>query len=252
MRFWSLMLLASLLFIQACGSEPVRGNPEEALDDYVRIGLGYLARGNRDQARQNLTRALNIDPDSLIANDAIALLYQSEAENDLAEKHFKMALKKDRNFTQTRNNYARFLYFQGRTQEARDQYKLVTEDVNYRLRAQAFIGLALSEKSLGNPGAAEAALQRSVSLNPHSGSAMIELVELKMAQRDYLTAKGHLDRFENVGRPSPRSLLLGMQLAEQFGNKDQRDSYSMALRNLFPESREARKLILSERSGEIE
>jgi len=252
MKFRVLVLLVSVLFIQACGSEPVKGNPEKALDNYVQLGLGYLSSGNKDQARQNLLRALKIDPNSIVANNAIALLYQSEGEMALAEKHFKFVLNKDKNFTQGRNNYARFLYFEGRTKEARDQYKRVTEDVNYRLRTQAFIGLALSEKSLGNIGAAEAALQRSISLNPRAGAAVIELTELKMEQKDYVTAKGYLDRYENLGRPSPRSLQMGLNLAEKFGNKDQRASYSMALKNMFPDSRETRELILSERSGEVE
>jgi len=252
MKFRVLVLLVSVLFIQACGSEPVKGNPEKALDNYVQLGLGYLSSGNKDQARQNLLRALKIDPNSIVANNAIALLYQSEGEMALAEKHFKFVLNKDKNFTQGRNNYARFLYFEGRTKEARDQYKRVTEDVNYRLRTQAFIGLALSEKSLGNIGAAEAALQRSISLNPRAGAAVIELAELKMEQKDYVTAKGYLDRYENLGRPSPRSLQMGLNLAEKFGNKDQRASYSMALKNMFPDSRETRELILSERSGEVE
>jgi len=252
MKFRVLVLLVSVLFIQACGSEPIKGNPEKALDNYVQLGLGYLSSGNKDQARQNLLRALKIDPNSIVANNAIALLYQSEGEMALAEKHFKFVLNKDKNFTQGRNNYARFLYFEGRTKEARDQYKRVTEDVNYRLRTQAFIGLALSEKSLGNIGAAEAALQRSISLNPRAGAAVIELAELKMEQKDYVTAKGYLDRYENLGRPSPRSLQMGLNLAEKFGNKDQRASYSMALKNMFPDSRETRELILSERSGEVE
>lgn len=252
MNFRLLILLTTVWLIQACGSEPVRGNPDKALDDYVQLGLGYLSSGNKDQARQNLLRALNIDPNSIVANNAIALLYQSEGEAALAEKHFKYVLGKDKNFSQGRNNYARFLYFQGRTEEARDQYKIVTEDVNYRLRTQAFIGLALSEKSLGNTGAAEAALQRSISLNPREGAAVIELVQLKMEQKDYVTAKGYLDRYENLGRPSPRSLQLGLELAEKFGDQNQRASYSMALRNMFPNSRETRALILSEQSGETE
>ena len=253
MKYRLLILLVSALLVQACGSEPVvRGNPEKALDDYVQLGLGYLSSGNKDQARKNLLRALEIDSSSIVANNAIALLYQSEGEMALAERHFKFVLDKDRKFSQGRNNYARFLYFEGRTEEARNQYRLVTEDVNYRLRTQAFIGLALSEKSLGNTGAAEAALQRSISLNPRTGAAVIELAQLKMEQKDYVTAKGYLDRYENLGRPSPRSLKIGLDLADKFGDEDQQASYSMALKNMFPDSRETRELILSERSGEIE
>lgn len=252
MKIRFLVLIATLVLLQACGSEPVKGNKEKALDDYIQLGLGYLSSGNRDQARANLLRALAIDPNSPVANDAIALLYQSEAEFDLAEKHFQFALKRDKKFTQSRNNYARFLYFQERFLEARNQYKLATEDVNYRLRPQAFLGLALSEKKLGNMASAEVALKRSTSLNPRGGSAILELAELKLEQQDYVTAKEYLDRFESIGQSIPRSLLLGLQLAEKFGDKNQRESYSMALRNMYPDSREAREFILSEKSGEDE
>ena len=252
MKFKVFVLLIASLLLQACGSEPVKGNPQKALDDYVRLGLGYLSNGNRKQARQNLLRALRIDPNSLIANDAVALLYQSEGELALAEQHYKLALRKDKNFTQSRNNYARFLYFQGRMKEARDQYKLATEDVNYRLRPQTFIGLALSEKGLGNTDAAEAALLRAIALNHRAGNALLELVVLKIEQQDYVTAKGYLDRFENLGQPTPKSLMLGLDLAEKFGSQEQRETYSMALQNMFPDSREARELILSKQSGEVE
>lgn len=250
MKFRLMMLLiASLMVLQGCGSEPTRkGDPEKALDNYVQLGLGYLASGNKEQARQNLLRAINIDADSLIANDAIALLYQSDGELELAEKHFKNTLKIDKNFTQARNNYARFLYMNNRAEEARDNYKVATQDVNYRLRPQAFIGLALSEKRLGNLGAAEAALLRSISLNPRAGTAVLEMIELKIEQQDYVTAKGYLDRFENISQPTPRSLAFGLSLAEKFGNADQLQSYSMTLKSLFPTSREARQLILSEQS----
>lgn len=249
------ILLLSLLMIQGCGSEPsrpVKGNPEKALDNYVQLGLGYLANGNKEQARQNLIRALNIDPDSLLVNDAIALLYQSDGELELAEQHYKKALKIDKNFTQARNNYARFLYMNNRYDEARGQYHIATQDVNYRLRPQAFIGLALSEKKLNNIGAAEAALLRSISLNPRSGGAVLEMVALKLEQREFVNAKGYLDRFENVSRPTPRSLSLGLSLAETFGNKEQQQSYTMALKSLFPNSREARQLALSEQKGKAE
>lgn len=249
MKFRYLMLVASLILLQSCSSAPVKGNPEGALDDYVQLGLNYLSGGNRDQARLNLLRALEIDSNSSTANNAIALLYQSEGEIELAEKHFKLSLKRDKTFTQARNNYARFLYREGRFREARDQYELVSEDVNYRLRPLGFIGLGLSEKTLGNMLAAETALQRSFSLNPRGSTAIIELAQLKLDQQDYVSAKEYLDRFEDISQSTPRSLSIGMQLAEQFGNKNTHESYVMALKNMYPDSREAREYVLSERAG---
>ena len=248
-KFQFLFLALSLTMLQACSSPAVIGNPSGAVEDYVQLGLNYLSNGNRDQARFNLVRALEIAPNSIEANNAIALLYESESEFALAEKHYKNAIKRDKTFTQARNNYARFLYRQDRYKEARKQYQLVSEDVNYRLRPQGFIGLALSEKSLGNSQAAEAALARSYSLNPGNGSAILELAQLELDRGDYLSSKEYLDRFDDLGQPSPRSLSIGLQLADKFGLESTRESYSMALKNMYPDSREARTLILSEQSG---
>jgi type IV pilus assembly protein PilF len=248
-KFGKLALLTSLLLLQACSPVSgltVRGDPERALENYVELGLNYLADGNRDQARQNLLRALEIDSDSTIANNAIALLYQIDGEFDLAETHFRKALREDRSFSQGRNNYARFLYMQGRFREARDQYELASNDVNYRLRPESFIGLAMTEKVLGNTDEAEAALLRALTLDPRSASASLELTQLKYDQSDYVTAKSYLDRFEATSPSSPRSLELGLQLAEQFGDKEAYETYTMALKNMFPNSRGARELQLRE------
>lgn len=246
-KFGKSALLASLLLLQACASDPaVEGDAKRALNTYVELGLNYLADGNRDQARSNLLRALEIDSNSTLANNAIALLYQIDGEFDLAETHFRKALREDRGFTQGRNNYARFLYMQGRFDDAREQYEIASRDVNYRMRPEVFIGLALTEKTLGNLEEAEAALRRALTLDPRAGAAMLELSQLKYDQRDYVAAKSHLDRYEATNPSSPRSLTLGMQLAEQFGDDRAYGTYSMALKNMFPNSREAREQQLRE------
>jgi len=104
----------------------------------------------------------------------------------------------------------------------------------------------MTEKVLGNTDEAEAALLRALTLSPRSGSAALELTQLKYDQSDYVTAKSYLDRFEATSPSSPRSLELGMQLAEQFGDNEAYETYTMALKNMFPNSREARELQLRE------
>lgn len=235
-------MLTGLLLLQACGSNPVEeGDSQRALDTYVELGLNYLSSGNRDQARSNLLRALEIDSDSPKANNAIALLYQIDGEFDLAEEHFRKALREDRGFSQGRNNYARFLFMQGRFADARQQYEITSSDVNYRLRSEVFIGLALTEKALGNLDEAEAALRRAITLDPRAGAAMLELSQLKYDQEDYVTAKSLLDRYEATNPSTPRSLALGMLIAEKFGDDRAYETYEMALQNMFPNSREARE-----------
>jgi len=174
------------------------------------------------------------------------LLFQIDGEFDLAETHFRKSLREDRNFSQGRNNYARILYMQGGFREARDQYELASNDVNYRLRPESFICLAMTEKVLGNTDEAEAILLRALTLAPRSGTAALELTKLKYDQSDYVTAKSYLDRFEATSPSSPSSLELDIKLAEQFGDKEAYETFTMAQKNMFPNSREARELQLRE------
>ena len=236
------LFLLTAALLTACGTQPTAPDPTaRALQNYVDLGISHLRDGNRARARSSLSRALELDPNSPAANGALALLHQQEGELDLSEKHFRKALRSDPDFTQARNNYARFLYMQGRFRDSRRQYRRVTEDVNYRLRAAAFIGLARAEKALDNLKAAEAALRRSAELAPRNPPAFLELAALKYTQQDFIAAREFLDRFEAISQPSPRSLVLGSDLAAQFGDPVGRATYEAQLQQLHPTSRQARQ-----------
>lgn len=80
----------------------------------------YTARRCLSGARQpapgaqRTDRALEIAPDNAEALQAIALVYQRQGESDLADQHFQRAIDTAPDFTRARNNYAAFLYQEGR------------------------------------------------------------------------------------------------------------------------------------------
>src|SRR5690554_4547376 len=74
-------------------------SPEQAVENYTQLGLGYIQNGHFDRARNRLQRALAINEHYAPANDAMGLLWQLEGEYDLAEEYFKKAIKQDRSFT---------------------------------------------------------------------------------------------------------------------------------------------------------
>src|SRR5690606_18188831 len=99
--FSKVVALILALGLSACVTTMEGGNPatdpNTAVETYIQLGLGYLRTGNRDAARLNFSKALEIDKRSAGAHDGLALLYQLEAMNDLAESHFKRAIRYDRN-----------------------------------------------------------------------------------------------------------------------------------------------------------
>lgn len=212
---------------------------QDALGSYIELGLGYIGQNNRDQARLNLLRALEIDSRSPGANNGMALLYQLERDTARAEEYFKKALSYDRDFTQARNNYAVFLATQKRFDEAFVQFDLASRDVNYQLRPQVFLSLGAVASKLGKTREATDAWERALALDKELPGPYLELANMYFERGDFPEAKRYLDRHAQLAQPSARSLWLAVRLEDAFGNADGVASKGLALRKLFPYSREA-------------
>lgn len=215
-----------------------RQRSQEALANYVQLGLGYIGRGNRDQARRSLLRALEIDDRSPAAHNGMALLYQLEQDPERAEDHFLAALRYDRDFTQARNNYGVFLASQERYQEAYEQFQIAAGDVNYALRPRVFLSLGLMAERLGKGEEAREAWERAIALQPDLGAAYLELAEYYLAAQDYPQAKRYLAAYGRLAEPSARSLWLAVRVEAAFGNANGVASKGLALRKLFPYAEE--------------
>ncbi|MGQ9427084.1 type IV pilus biogenesis/stability protein PilW [Gilvimarinus sp. F26214L] len=211
---------------------------DSALETYVQLGMGYLRAGNRDSARLNFNKALDIDSGSPGAHDGMALLYQLEAMDDLAEKHFRKAIRSDRNFSRARNNYGSFLYEKGRYEDAYEQFERAASNLSYNRRPIALVNQGRTALKLGEVERAESVFLHALALDPKRTSAMVELADIYFKQENYPEAKKYIDMYGQNTRHSPRTLWLGIRLERIFGNKDQEASYALALKNLHPYSQE--------------
>ncbi len=228
-----------LVFLVGCASQPDRPtDPEAALNTHIQLALGYIENGNRESARHHLRRATELDRRSPRVAGAMAMLYQLEGENELAEEQFRLALRRDRNFTQARNNYGAFLFGQGRYEEAYRQFDTASRDLDYTHRAHVLLSLGRTALELDRPERAEAAFSHAYTLNRRLTPVLIELADLNFQKGDYAEAKRYLDLHAAATQATPRSLLLGIKIERIFRNTDREASYAMALRNLYPYSRE--------------
>ncbi|OUS11174.1 type IV pilus biogenesis/stability protein PilW [Gammaproteobacteria bacterium 53_120_T64] len=218
--------------------EAGRDKVKEAAETYVQLGLGYLREGERQRARFNLLKALEKDERSGAAHNGLALLFQMEGEKTLAEQHFKKAIAIQPDLTSVRYNYGLFLLRDKRYEDAEKQFLTASEDINYPRRSQVFLSLGLIAKQLSKPEAAQAAWKKALRLSPKLAPAYLELAEINFKSGNYPNAKRYLDRYEELSRPSSRGLWLAVRLEHAFGNKDAEASKALALRNLFPYSKE--------------
>jgi type IV pilus assembly protein PilF len=79
-------------------------------------------------------------------------------------------------------------------------------------------------------------------MDPRQAQALLELADINLARSDAARAASFYARHRSVsGRPTPRSLLLGIRIARATGERDAEASYVVQLKGLYPNSAEYRE-----------
>ena len=220
---------------ESSGGLPPPAAPEERVRAQIDLARGYLEQRDFGRARIALERALEIDPKHVEAHVLIAVLFHAENEYELAEQHYKTALRLDPRNAQALNNYGTFLYSQGRYTDAIVPLSKLVKDTGYRARAQAFENLGFAYSQAGNLDEAEAAFSRALELNFRQPRSSLELAEMAYARGDIETAAQRRAEFKALSRQDAKSLCLGLKIATAQGDADQVASNALALNNLFPD-----------------
>lgn len=246
----SVIITAFCLFLlSACVTEttnPVfnveRSDPD-ALEDYLRLSVGYLDQGDLTSAKRHLNNAARIDPNNSEMFGIWGLIFAREGEIDLADDNFRRSLRIDGSSSKTRNNYAAFLFSQERTEDAYEQLELVVRDTDYELRPQAFENMGIAALRLGRMEDAENAFTRAMQLNPNQLRSALELVIINLNREDVIQARAYwrnyltLIQFYNIAH-NARSLFVGVRIELALQNEENAMQYGELLETRFPESPE--------------
>jgi type IV pilus assembly protein PilF len=234
---YSLVLAATLA---ACTSNRQPIDLERAAEINAQLGSGYLAQGDLELAKLKFEKALKQNPQLAAANSGYALLMSRLGEKAKAEKHFKKALNIDPYDSGTLNNYGIFLCSQNKFKEADKQFMAALKDPLYKTREFAYTNAgrcSLKNKDLAQ---AEAYFGKALDGNPKFPDALFEMADLQYNQRKYAQANSYLQRFErNNGTHTAASLWLAVRVSRALGLRDAEASYSLLLKNKFPDSEEA-------------
>lgn len=244
MCFRLLTGLAVAVLLAGCVTtteSPYKEKKDEAraLELSSQLARSYISRGEWEPAKRHLRYAIETDPKNVEAHEGLALVFQNTGELELAEEHYRKALRYGSANTRVRNNYAAFLFGMERYGEAADQFEKVTEDVLYEGRMNAFVNLARCYEQLGRTEDAAKTFRRAFLMDKQSTSALFGLARTHFALGNLPTAQAFYDEYlKHAKSQSAASLLLGIKLADSFGDKNTHASYALALKNLYPKSRE--------------
>jgi type IV pilus assembly protein PilF len=239
----ALLIMGFAALLTACvsaGPDRKVADPDARFGQHIQLAMKYIASKNRDLARVHLDKAKRFDSRANRSqlHNGYALLYQLEQETELAEKHFRRAISSKQPSSTARYNFATFLYNQGRFEDALKQMQLVSEDLGYERRAQAFYILGLTQNKLGQRVAALESFEKSSQLEPKFAPPYLEAAEIYFAQQRLPTAKRALDQHSALAQLSAKSLWLSLRIEHSFGNRDAVASQGLKLKNLFPYSNE--------------
>ena len=252
-----LVVIGLLLLATGCVTRQEKvftnaASPDEALERRVGLARSYIGDRNWDDAKRNLKMAQDIDPHNPEVYEAFALVYQSTGEYELAEENFERAIGLKKQFSRARNNYAAFLYSQGRYEEAEEQLQVVIKDTLYESRPQAFINLGLCQVRLGKEEEARNAFRRALTMDRSNSLAMLELAHIEYNLGNFQSADRYLQNYRVFRRQqSPRALWLGIRLAHALNDENAEASRVLALRNLYPDSVEYKAYQQAVQNGEL-
>lgn len=217
--------LLTTLWLAGCSSQPLQtsgdATPAEA---YTQLGLAYLEHDNLPRAQSALQRALTSAPGSAETLQALAMVYQRQGEYTLADDYFQRALRAESGHTRTRNNYAAFLYDQGRLDEACIQLELAAADPLYNNRAQLLSNLGQCQRDSGDLDAAVTSLERAQAIDSRRSRSYFTLADVEYARGNYARAWEQLQSFIRLAGPTPASLALAHDIANASGDAELLDA----------------------------
>lgn len=238
------LLVALLLVLGGCmvdGTKKKEVDESQVLDQTIGVAVGYVRQGDYARAKDHLNRALQMDRNSARAHTTLGIVFQLEEENDLAEKHFKEAIRLSPESAPARNNYGAFLFASERYAEAVEQLAVAATDRFYPNRPQVFENLGICYNRMGEFVKAEESFVRAVELNPSQPRALLELAEIRYGQGAYADSEFYFERYETLARQSARGAWLCVRLSHALGDKNREASCTLTLRNLYPSSDEYRQ-----------
>ncbi|MGH8503556.1 MAG: type IV pilus biogenesis/stability protein PilW [Gammaproteobacteria bacterium] len=249
-----LVVSLTVLLIGACASTGPRSSDyvprnDEAARINVNLGALYLSRGELNLANVKLQRALEQDPELATAHWTYALLQMRLNRAELAERHFRRALELDPEDSLAHNAYGTFLCDAGRLPEAQAQFQEALRNPLYEQPETALTNAGVCALKASDDEQAEDAFRRALDKNPTFIPALYEMARLTYDQQRYAQTRRFLDRYEQAAGHNARSLLLAVQTETELGDREAARAYARRLKQKYPDSREAARVVEMERHG---
>ena len=195
----------------------------------IELGLTYLNEGYVERAKTKLNHALKLAPQLSDAHYAMGYYYEKVGENQKAEEFYRKGISLNRDGGKEHNNYGTFLCRQKRYRESEKEFLLALKDPSYVNTAEVLENAGLCVMAIPDANGAARYFERALQHDPKRPSTLLELAILRWQQGRHLEAKEYYARYQRVGQPNQRSLLLGIEIAKSEGDRNRVASLTLML-----------------------
>lgn len=246
-RLGFVLVLALITTLAGCATTPETGMSEaqrqKAARTNTQLGVRYMQQGDLNRSLEKLDKALRQDPDYAEAHMVKAILHERLEQPDKAMGYYEQALELTPDNPTLLNNFGRFLCGRDEYEQALDLLEEAGSNPLYERPELAWSNAGVCALNNGDKERAESYLLKALNKNPRFPSALFRMAKLRFEQDHYMSARGFYQRYLAVADQTPESLWLGVRLEEKLGNEDAVASYSLLLRQKYPDSEETRKLL---------
>ncbi len=245
MKAGFLIVLVVALLVAGCSSSAKRFGSEPAhrqAETQVRLGMGYMQKGDLDIALGKLQSAVKTADDYAPAHNALAILYTRLGRIKAADKHYKKAVKVAVDDGAVHNNYGAFLCDQARYDEAHSYFVKAAEQLLYKTPALAYENAGLCAMREGDLVRAETAFRNALNINSELTVALLNMANLALKNERHLQGRAYIQRYEAVASHSAATLWLAIRVEQGLNDEAQVKRYSDKLRSRFPNSEQAGQL----------
>jgi type IV pilus assembly protein PilF len=240
-RLVSLLLL--LVMSAGCSTPAENSQALKSAKVHTELAGLYYQRAQLGIAMDEITQALQADPDYAPAYSVRGLVHMALREDKDAEEDFKRSLRLDNMDSDTHNNYGWFLCQRGRENESIPQFMAALKNPMYTTPGLAYLNAGMCSRRAGNNKDAEEFLQKALVVQPGMTQAMFALADLNFANGDYFSAKKYFaDLAQKSDNLTAEQLWLGVRINRKVGDRNSEASFATQLSKRFPDSRETQLL----------
>ncbi|MBS0286176.1 MAG: type IV pilus biogenesis/stability protein PilW [Proteobacteria bacterium] len=200
----------------------------------IELGVNYLKQEQISRAKSKFIRAKDLAPNLPEVHYTYGYFLERVGENDEAEKAYLKAISLNSKEGNAHNMYGAFLCRQKNFKQAEKEFLKAVDDPNFTQTAEAYENAGLCVLQIPEVAKATEYLEKSLRYDLNRPSALLELAIIKFQSRQFDEAKDFHAKFAQISKANARSLLLGVEIAKHFNDKNLEQRSKLLLNAQYP------------------